>query len=205
MAQDNAAMLHSNGAGVLVNNNAAPTSSAIFSNDLIETPKAVVARIETSGSTAEINPETMLMYASDELALDHGSVSVNTSRGMRVRVGCITITPVNPSDWTHYDVTDIDGRVTVSALKSDVYIEARDKNSQDIKKGTQSNRDIVREGEQKSRTEKCGVAYVKPQRMPAIGAIMNSPYMKWSAVVAVGVIACFGLCHGDDPVSPSKP
>jgi hypothetical protein len=198
-------MLRSSSAGVLVNKNAAPNSRALFTNDLIETPKNVVARIEANGSTAEINAETMVQFEGDELVLDHGSLLVNTTRGLRVRVGCLTVTPVNPSDWTHYDVTDLDGKVTVSALKSDVYLDARDKNSKEAKNSSQSNREIVREGEQKSRTEKCGVAYIKADRIPGIGAMMNSIYAKVIAGTAVGVIACFGLCPGGDPISPDKP
>jgi len=204
VAEDSgAAMLRSNGMGVLVNNSASPASIAIFSNDLIETGKGAVARIETAGSTADVNPETMVQYHSDELVLDHGSVSVSTGRGVRVRVGCVTITPVNPAGWTQYQVVDLDGKITVSALKLDVYIDARSKNSE-ASKSSQSGRDLVREGEQKSRSEKCGAAYIKPES-PGIVSILNSTYAKWSAIAAVGVIACFGLCPGDDPISPSQP
>ena len=205
VAEDTAAaMLHSNGVGVLVNNSAAPASIALFSNDLIETGKVAVARIETTGSTAHVNPETMVQYHTDELVLDHGSVSVNTSRGMRVRVGCVTITPVNSAEWTQYQVVDLDGKVTVMALKLDVYIDARVKNSEEAKKSSQSSRDLVREGEQKSRSEKCSPAYVKPER-PGVAALMNSTYAKWSAIAAVGVITCFGLCRDAEPLSRHKP
>ena len=198
-----AAMLHSNN-GTLVNRNPAPASLAIFPDDLIETPKDAVARIELTGSAADINAETVVQYQADELVLDHGTVSVNTSRSFRVRIGCITITPVN-ADWTHYDVTDIDGKVTVSALKSDVYIDAHSKSPQDVKKGESKSREIVREGEQKSREEKCAAAAPQPDHLAAYGAIMNSPYVKWPTLGAIGVIACLGLCHDDDPISPWKP
>ena len=197
-----AAILHSNGE-VLVNRNAAPNSLAIFPDDLIETPKKAVARIELTGSAADINEESMVQFQADELVLDHGTVSVNTSREFRVRVGCITVTPVN-ADWTHYDVTDVDGKVTVSALKNDVYIDTRSTNPQDVKKAESKNREIVRESEQKSREEKCAAAPV-PDHSDAYGAIMNSPYVKWPTLAAVGVIACLGLCHSDEPISPAKP
>ena len=101
-----AAMLRSN-AGVLLNKNPAPASSALFPDDLVETAKNAGARIEATGSTAEINPDTVVQFEGNELNLEHGSLSVNTSRGMKVRVGCLTVTPVNP-EWTHYDVTDLD-------------------------------------------------------------------------------------------------
>ena len=120
LAQDKAAaMLRSNGIGVILNKNPAPASIALFPNDLVETQKNAAARIEVSGSTADINVDTMVQFEGDELVLDHGSLSVNTSRGLRVRVGCLTVTPVNDTVWTHYDVIDVDGKVSVSALKSD--------------------------------------------------------------------------------------
>lgn len=198
------AMLRSSG-GVLVNKNTAPSSIALFRDDLIETPKDVVARIELLGSTADISDETMLQFESDELVLDHGTVSVNTSRALPVRVGCVTVTPVN-ADWTHYDVTDINGKITVSALKQDVYIGVHTSDAQEAKHPERSNRVIVHEGEQKSREEKCGAPIIKDSgHLAGRGAIMNSPWVKWPSLGGIVVLACFGLCHSDDPVSPSTP
>jgi hypothetical protein len=205
-AQENAAaLLRSSGTGVLVNKNPSPESIALFPDDLIETPKSVVARLEITGSAADIGPETMVQFESDELALDHGNVSVNTTRGLRVRVGCLTVTPVNVSERTQYDVSDLDGRVTVNAAKNDVYIDARSKKPQEAKNPSGSSRDLVREGEQKSREEKCGGAYLRGDSTPALGALMNSTWAKILAGGVAGTIACLGLCHDDDPASPSKP
>jgi hypothetical protein len=207
LGQDNAsAMLRSNGVGVSVNKNSVPASSALFSKDLVETQKQSVARIEVTGSAAEISPETMVQFDGDELVLEHGSLSVNTSRGLRVRVGCLTVTPVNDAEWTHYDVTDLDGKVTVSALKLDVYIDARSRNPQQAKQPTHSNRVTVREGERKSREEKCGAGYLdKTSWIAGKGAILNSPWAIGAGAVGVVVWACLGLCHNDDPISPTKP
>lgn len=206
-AQEAAAMLKSNGAGVLVNHNIAPASTALFSKDLIETQRGAAARVEMTGSTADINSETMVMFDSEELALDHGGLSVHTTRGLKVRIGCVTVTPVNASDWTQYDVIDVDGKVTVHATQNDVYIDARSTNPQEIKHPERSNRDLVRQGEQKSRDEKCGGAYLNPARaMPGIGAALNSPWAVGTGVAAVGTVICLGLlCHGDNPSSPAKP
>jgi hypothetical protein len=206
LAQDNAAaILHTTGAGVMVNRNPAPASSALFPDDLIETEKAAVARIDVNGSTADLDAETMVQFEGNELVLDHGSLSVNTSRGLKVRVGCLTITPALEAEWTHYDVIDVDGRVTVSALKSDVTIEARSSNLQQAKEPRQSDRATVREGERKSREEKCGAAY-RPPSGPTAGAIMNSPWAIGAGFAGIGVIVCLGLlCRNDDPMSPTKP
>ena len=95
----------------------------------------------------------MVQFEGNELVLEHGSLSVNTSRGLRVRVGCVTVTPVNDTEWTHFDVVDLDGKVTVSALKNDGYIDSRSSNPQQAKQSGHSSRVIVHEGEQKSREE----------------------------------------------------
>jgi len=171
-----AAMLHSNGMGVLINKKLAPASTALLSDDLIETQKEAIARIEASGSTTDINPETMVQFNGAELVLEHGSLLVNTSRRLKVRVGCLIVTPVNNAEWTHYDVADLHGRVTVSALKNDVNIDSRSSNPERAKQGGGSDRVTVREGDQKSREEKCGAADSKaPGPAAGKGAIMNSP------------------------------
>lgn len=202
------AMLRSSGEGTLVNGSSAPASIAIFPNDQVQTPKTVGSRIETTGSAADINPETIVQYQADELVLDHGSLSVNTSRGLRVRVGCITITPVHDNAWTHYDVKDVNGRVDVSASKDDVYISAHSKNLMNVKEQEKerANRTIVHEGEQKSREEKCGGGYYNPaDAPPGIAGVMNSPYAIWAGTGIVLGITCYALCFSQIPASPSKP
>jgi hypothetical protein len=205
--QDNAsAMLRSNGVGVSVNKASVPSSIALFPKDLVETQKQSVARIEVTGSSADISPETIVQFDGDELVLEHGTLSVNTSRGLRVRVGCLTVTPVDEAAWTHYDVTDLDGKVAVSALKLDVYINSRSRNPQQAKQPSHSTRVIVREGERKSREEKCGAGYLdNPSGIAAKGAILNSPWAVGTGAIGVAVLMCFGLCHDDDPMSPTKP
>ena len=205
--QDTAvAILHSNGVGVLVNKSSAPASIALFSDDLVETEKAALARIDISGSAADINAETVVQFEGNELVLDHGSLSVNTSRGMTVRVGCLTITPANNAEWTHYDVADLNGKVNVSALKNDVNIDERSGSLRQAKHSGHSNRVTVREGEQKSREEKCGAGYIRQAgTLPQVGAILNSPYAIGGGIVSIGVLTCWALCRGDDPISPTSP
>jgi hypothetical protein len=205
-AQEASAIMRSNGIGVLVNKQSAPSSTALFSGDLIETQPESVARIEASGSTADINPGTIVQFQVDELVLEHGSLSVNTSHGLRVRVGCVIVVPVNNAEWTHYDVADVDGKVSISALKNDVNIETKSSNVQQGKQPIESSRVSVREGEQKSREEKCAAAAMKDQGYAAAaGALMNSPWAIGSAVAVVVALTCIGLCHNDDPISPARP
>lgn len=199
------AMLHGSENGVFVNESSAPPSIAVFENDEVRTLRNVVARLELTGSTAQINGETMVQFHSDELALDHGSLSIATSRGLRVRVGCITITPVNTAQPTQYDVIDVNGKVTVNAVKDDVYIDARQKNLETGKDAAHRDRSIVHEGEQKSRDEKCVEGDDVAQPTQGVGGIMNSLPARIMALGAAAVVACWGICHYDDPVSPAKP
>jgi len=60
-ADDSKAVLRSN-SGVFLNKNAAPATSALFPDDLVETQKNAVARIEAAGSTADISPETVVQF-----------------------------------------------------------------------------------------------------------------------------------------------
>jgi len=203
-ADDNgAAILQSNG-GVLLNGSPAPASAALFPRDTVETQPTAVARIELTGSAVDITPETLFEFEGDEIVLEHGRVSVNTSRAFKVRVGCLTVTPVNQT-WTRYDVTDVDGKVSVAALKSDVNIDSRSANPQQAKRSALAGRVSVREGEQKSREEKCGAANLKSASVAAQNGILNSPYTVGAALGLAGGLTCWALCHGDDPISPSNP
>jgi hypothetical protein len=204
MADDSAAaILHSTG-GVLLNGNPAPPSSALFPDDLVRTPPHSEATINSAGSTVTVNPDTVVQFEGSELHLDHGILQVSTSRQLRVRVGCLTVVPVNPA-WTQYDVTDVDGRVTVAARTSDVDIESRGTRLTQGQKGGRVQRVTVREGEQQTREENCAVAPQAPAYVAGKGAILNSPWVKWPAVGVIGVAACWVLCRGDDPISPTLP
>ena len=198
-----AAMLHNQG-GVLLNGNPAPDSSAIFRNDTIQTQPHFEATIDTAGSTVTVKEETLIQDGENELFLEHGTVLVSTSRGMAVRVGCLRVVPVT-AEWTQYDVTDVNGKVTVNAHKNDVLIEDRRAGSQEMRRQQTSDRVTVREGEQASREEKCSPAAKRPRYEAAHGAILNDPWAKWSAVGVIGVVTCLALCRGDDPVSPDRP
>jgi len=190
--------------GVLLNGNPAPSSSALFPHDLVQTQARSEATINAAGSTVTVNPDTMVQFEGIELHLDHGTLQVSTSTQLRVRVGCLTVIPVNPA-WTQSDVTDVDGKVKVAARISDVNIDTRGSKLTQGQKGSRGQDVTVREGEQKTREESCVVAPQAPAYVAAKGAILNSPWVKWPAVGAIGIAACWALCRDDDPISPTLP
>jgi hypothetical protein len=199
-AQDSGmAMLHNNG-DVLLNGSAAPSSSALMMHDSIHTQQTGTAKIDASGSTVDVQQETLLQFEGNELVLEHGSLQLLTSKSLRVRVGCITVIPVN-EEWTQYDVTDVDGKVTVVSHKNDVRIESHGSRA---KKERQSDNEeeIVHAGEQKSRQEKCGADLSEPAH--ATKAILNTAEAKWVGLFVVGGVTCWALCR-PKPISPWQP
>jgi hypothetical protein len=204
MAQDSsAAMLHDEG-GVWVNGNSAPDSTAIVMHDVVRTQKDSRARIDGDGSTVTIEPETIVQFEGDELILDHGSLQVNTWRGMKVRVNCLTVIPPT-QEWARYDVSDVDGRVLVLAYQNDVKVKYRGTAAWRSKHAELA--DVtVHQGGQATREERCGVAYKTATPADAKGALLNSMWAKGAGIVAVGVITCYALCRTNgNPVSPYKP
>jgi hypothetical protein len=206
-AQETAgAMLRGSGSGVFVNGSPAPPSIALFRGDFIETSKDAVARLEITGSTADIAPQTIVQFDGDELVLDHGGLSVDSSRGLRVRVGCITVVPVNDAMRTHYEVADENSHLTVSSLTSDTFIDAHSKDRKQVKESARSQRTIVREGEQKSREDRCGPGYADGSTPAAKGALLNSAWARILGGGAITALTCWALCfQNSNPISPSKP
>jgi hypothetical protein len=202
VAQDTgAAMLHTNGA-VLLDGNPAPASSALFKDETVQTKKESAAKIDLSGSTVDVSPETYLQFEPEEIFLEHGQLHVLTSRELRVRVGCLTVIPVN-QDWTDYDVTDVNGKVTVASQKNDVRLESHAalprKNRED-----ERNSDIVHASEQVTRDEKCGVADIA--RPPeAIQAVLSTPLAKGIGLIIIGGVTCWVLCRPTESISPCNP
>lgn len=200
-AEDAAGVLHSNG-GVLVNNNSVQPVWSLFPGDVIETLSGSPATIQLNGSSVEISPESVVEFRREELVLEHGGVFVGTSLAFRVRSGCVLVTPVNTSR-TIYEVSNTDGKVTVFAQQRDVNVDSRGRNSQ-LSKTDSSNRATVREGERKSREEKCGAAELQPSAT-ASPSLMNSPYVLGSAAAVVAGVTIWVLKCSDDPLSPSTP
>lgn len=198
------AMLHSSGI-VLVDQGSAPASMAIFAGSEIETQAGSSARIEYTGSSVDISPNSLVRFESGEIVLEHGGVIVTSFRQFRVRAGCVVATPV-AAEKTTYFVKDTDNRVIVNAQERDVKL---DSHSDSIKRASlpkSSMPEIVHQGEQKSREEHCGGDLRNSAAHGANDGILNSPYAVGAAApVVIGGTLCILFCFGDDPPSPSSP
>ena len=196
------AILHTQG-GVWVNGYEAPDSSAVFAGDLLETKTGFAANMTLEGTTILIQPGSVAKLQPDMLVLDHGSVSVGTSKNFKVKVNCITVVPVH-SERTQYDVTDVNGTVEVAARKDDVKVEGG-MNLQKASMQPETSHDAtVREGEQRKYEESaiCGV----PPRLPGASSL-NPKWIGAGAAAGGGILLCVLLCAGGgkSPVSPAKP
>lgn len=201
--QTGAAVLRTQG-GVWVNGYEAQDYSAVFPGDLLETKVGSPASLNMDGSTVLIQPESVAKLQNNLLELDHGSVSVGTSKSFKVRVNCITVVPVLNA-WTQYDVTNLNRTIQVAARKNDVNVE-REMDHRTPSPQTEASRgSTVHEAEQKGfdESEICG----PPARPAGAGTSVNP---KWIAVGAagVGVLVCVLLCRGTPTkpsISPSAP
>lgn len=202
VAQESArAMLHDDG-GVWLNEAPAPNTSAIFLNDLLQTQKGSLAKIDASGSAVTVQSDTIVQFEGDELVLDHGGLQVNTSRAMKVRVNCITVTPLT-EEWTRYDVTDVNGRVMVAAYANDVKIHFQGVAARQSKLAAFS--DVtVHQGEQVTREERCSAPTGPADGATTTAPILNSTWARGAGIATIGIITCWALCRGAVPVSPTK-
>lgn len=204
-AQEGGAVLHPQGP-VSVNGTSIPATWTLSENDSVRVEAQATAQLDMSGSSVSAASDTLFSYEGNEneLLLDHGLLQVNTSRKLKVRVGCVTIWPVNDA-WTKYDVMDVNGRVKVVANENDVYVQRGSAAQAATQKKEQHERIIVHQGEQATREEHCG-AGATPSANSAAGPLLDSMKLKLIGGAAAAALACVAVCRsGDDPISPSRP
>jgi len=182
-AESNGAMLYGKGT-VWVNGSPLPHSSAIFSGDLVQTKAESVANINASGLSVIVRPDSLVKFEDSAVSLEHGSLSVATSKGMVTRVLAVTVTPVS-SAWTEFEVTDVSGAVQIVARKGDVNVTCG-KDTARLAEGQQAIRD-----ESGNCRRKKGGAYP-----PAGGDILANRYVLGGTAGGGGLL-CLLLCDND--------
>jgi hypothetical protein len=171
---------------------------------LLETKPGFAANLTADGSTVLIQPESVLKFQGDLLVPEHGSVSVGTSKVMRVQVHCLTVVPVS-TEWTQYEVMGVTGKVLVAARKNDVKINREGGLAKLSKEPDTASGAIVHEGEQSTREESvvCG----PPPGPATAGNALNPKWIAAGAAAGSGILISL-LLHGGPskpPVSSSKP
>jgi len=200
-----AAMLYSNG-GVWLNGIHVPNSSAIFSGDLVQTPSDALANIHTPGSSITVLSDSLVKFAASSLDLDHGGISVATSKGVAATIGGLRVAPASNS-WTEFNVSDMNGMVRILARKGDLTI-TDDSGTVNLPEGRQTTRDDSATQTPSNQND----ANNKKKKKRAAGAIpagqgsaLSSPIVVGLGAAAVTGVTVWVLTKGDDAISPSKP
>ncbi len=207
-ADNNAAMLYVNGNGVAwVNGAHVPrVASAIFSGDLLQTRSDSVANINEPGSSITVLADSLVEFDNASLDIEHGGVTVSTSKGIVATAGDITVAPAT-SAWTEFNVTDVDGSVRIVARKGALTIhDGKDvltlAQGQDTTRDEVSNNPDPNSKAAKKRRNKKAQTGASPA---AGGGIMSSPYAVGVGAGAIAGITTWVLVKSDNPASPTKP
>jgi hypothetical protein len=193
-ADQASAMVYSHGPALL-NGNSIPRMSALFSGDLVQTNKDSVANINATGSSVLVLNDSLVQYEGKSVSLEHGGVTVSTSKSLATQVGAVIISPA-AGVLTEFEVRDVDGTVKIVARKGDLTIKD-DAGTTTLAQGQETTRE---ESRRDKNSKKRGGGSVPG----AAGGALNSP-------VAIGIgtgiivgVAAWAVIQSDDPVSRAK-
>lgn len=204
-ADSSAAMLYTNGPAWINGAHVPRTSSAIFSGDLLQTRFDSVANINQLGSSIAVQSDSLVQFEGMWLRIEHGGVTVSTSKEMATIAGDVKVTPASYS-WTEFNVVDVDGTVRIIARKGDLTV-FDGKQTVTLQQGQETTRqetssDADQNSKDNKKKEKRRLAGAVPA---AQGGVLNSPIVIGiGGAVGVGVLT-WVLIQNDNPASPSVP
>ena len=198
-ADYSAAMLYANGAAWL-NGSHVPNSSAIFAGDLVQTRSDSAANIDAPGSSITVLGDSLVQFEGASLKVEHGGVSVSTSKGVATTAGDVRVAPVSNA-WTEFNVTDIDGTVRIAARKGDLTI-TDDDGTVTLPQGQETTRNEQSDQSDKKKKDKKRAAGAVPA---AGGGVLNSPIAIGVGAAAIGGVTIWVLTRSSNPVSPATP
>ena len=198
-----AAMLYSHGTALL-NGHSIARSSAIFFGDQVQTNADSAANINASGSIVLVLNDSLVEYQDDAVQLEHGGISVSTSKLLATRAGDITVSPA-ASVWTEFEVRDVDGRVLIAARKGDLTI-SDESGTATLAQGEQTTREdsaSQKDQDQDKKKKRRKGAAAAPAA--AEGGVFNSPIAVGigGAAILGGAIWVF-VQGGEQPASPTR-
>jgi hypothetical protein len=195
-ADQPSAMLYSHGTALL-NGSSIAKSSAIFSGDLVETNASSAANINALGSIVLVLNDSLVRYQGQAVNLEHGGVSISTSKLLATRAGSVVVSPAS-SVWTEFEVRDVDGQVEIAARKGDLTI-TDDRGTTTLAQGEQTTREETQpEQDNKKKKKKAAAAPA------AVGGALSSPVAIGIGGAAIIGVTAWVLVKSDDPASPSK-
>jgi hypothetical protein len=194
-ADQPAAMLYSHG-NAMLNGSSITRASAIFSGDLVQTTRDSVANINATGSTVLVLNDSIVQYQGTSVNLEHGGVTVSTSKLLATHAGGVTVSPSSAA-WTEFEVRDMDGTVHIAARKGDLTI-SDEKGTMTLAQGQETTRDEGQDQNRKGKKRGGGGAGVPG----ATGGILDSPVAIGIGGAVIGGVTAWVLIKSDDPASP---
>jgi hypothetical protein len=200
-ADTTAAMLYADGAA-WVNGSHVPKSSAIFAGDLVQTRSDSAANIHAPGSSITVFGDSLVQFQGTSLKVEHGGVSVSTSKGIFTTAGDVRVSPVSNA-WTEFNVTDTDGIVRIAARKGDLTI-TDDSGTVTLAQGQETTRDEQSDqgDKDKKKKDKKRAAGAAPA---AGGGVLDSKAAIIAGSAAIAGVTAWVLLRSDNPVSPAAP
>jgi hypothetical protein len=195
-ADQAAAMVYSHGSALL-NGNTIPRTSAIFPGDLVQTTKDSVANINATGSTVLVLNDSLVQYQGSMVTLEHGGITVSTSRSMATRAEDVNISPAS-GVLTVFEVRDVDGTVRIVARKGDLTIRDDSGATTTLAQGQETTREESESQKEKKRKRAGGAV------PGAAGGALDSPV---AIGIGTGIIVGVGawvLIQSDNPTSPAR-
>jgi hypothetical protein len=205
-ADNSAAMLYTHGTAWVNGAHVPRASSSIFSGDLLQTRSDSVANINSPGSTITVFSDSLVQFEGSSLRIEHGGVTVSTSKGIGTTVGDIRVLPLS-SSWTEFNVIDVDGTVRIAARKGDVSVSdgsgsvtlAQGQETTREQSSDQSDKDQPDKGKKKNKKQ-------APGAVPgASGGALNSPVAVGIGAGAIVGVTAWVLFRNEQAASPTKP
>jgi hypothetical protein len=198
-ADSGSAMLYARGTAWL-NGGSVPKTSAVFPGDLVQTKPDSVANINAAGSNVIILSDSLVKFEGTAVSIEHGSVTVATSKGLTTRARDVTVSPTSNA-LTEFDVSDLNGTVQIVARKGDLSVSDGNQTST-LAQGEQTTRDDSQSDQDRKKKKRRGGGAAPPA---AGGGILDSPVAIGVGAAAVGGLIAWVLLQDDEPASPSKP
>jgi hypothetical protein len=198
-ADSGAAMLYANGATWL-NGSHVPNSSAIFTGDLVQTRSDSAASIHAPGSSITVLGDSLVQFEGGLLKVEHGGVSVSTSKSVATVAGDVKISPAS-SAWTEFNVVDTGGMVRIAARKGDLVVSDQS-GSVTLPQGQETTRSDTLDQPDKKKSKG---QHADGAPAAASGGILSSPVAIGIAGAAVGAVTAWVLVKNGSPLSPAKP
>lgn len=203
-ADSEVAMLYTNGPAWVNGAHVPRTASAIFMGDLLQTRFDSVANINQAGSSITVLSDSMVRFQGHAIGVEHGGVTVSTSKGISAIAGDVRVTPTALA-WTEFNVIDADGIVRIAARKGDLTV-TDGKETFTVAQGQETTRDdSSQNGDSKDGKKKSGKGTSGAPPAGGKGAIFDSPYVIAGSAAAAAGITTWILMTDKNPASPAKP